>query len=64
MNGEMMDMEHYFGTLAIPYLPCMGMTINWYIIAQLDLTDILLLCFYLGLTAAIYLSRCAPNSVL
>ena len=64
VNREMLDVEHYFGTLAIPYLPCMGMTINWYIIVQLDLMGILLLCFYLGLTAAIYLPRFAPNSVL
>lgn len=53
----------YFVTPFVPYWPCVGMLVNWYLIAQLDVTGILLLCLYLGLTAAIYMSGCAPNSV-
>jgi amino acid transporter len=53
----------YFCTPAVPYLPCLGMAVNWYLIAQLDVTGIFLLCVYLGVTAGIYYLGCAPNSV-
>ena len=53
----------YFATPAVPYLPCLGMAVNWYLIAQLDITGILLLCLYLGLTIAVYWFGCAPHSV-
>lgn len=39
------------------------MAVNWYLIAQLDGSGILLLCLYLGLTTVIYSFGCAPNSV-
>jgi basic amino acid/polyamine antiporter, APA family len=53
----------YFATPFIPYLPCLGMAVNWYLIAQLDFTGILLLILYLGIVSVIYGLGCAPNSV-
>ncbi|GKY97390.1 hypothetical protein MPSEU_000697500 [Mayamaea pseudoterrestris] len=53
----------YFQTPLVPYLPCIGMAINWYLIAQLDASGILFLVLYLGATAAMYMWQCAPRSV-
>jgi len=60
---EQIDDSLYFRTPFVPYLPCLGMAINWYLIAQLDALGILLLCVYVGLTIAIYAFGCARHSV-
>jgi amino acid transporter len=53
----------YFATPMVPTLPCLGMAVNWYLIAQLDLTGIFLLGLYLGLVSLVYLLYCAPHSI-
>jgi basic amino acid/polyamine antiporter, APA family len=52
-----------FQTPWVPYLPCIGMAVNWYLIAQLDWKGVLMLFLYLGLTTFVYLLGCAPYSV-
>lgn len=51
----------YFTTPFVPYWPCLGMAVNWYLIAQLSLTGILLLLIYLGISLAFYFCYCRPN---
>jgi hypothetical protein len=63
VDGPVTDDSEYYRTPAVPYLPCLGMAVNWYLIAQLDSTGILLLCFYLGFTALLYRWGCAPRSI-
>ena len=53
----------YFATPAVPMLPCLGMAVNWYLIAQLEWSGLALLVLYLSLTTALYLTKCAPHSV-
>jgi len=53
----------YFSTPCVPYLPCAGMAINWYLIAQLDVWGIVLLFLYVGITVATYMGACARHSV-
>jgi basic amino acid/polyamine antiporter, APA family len=55
------DDAHYFSTPWVPYLPCLGMAVNWYLIAQLDVSGILLLCLYLGLAILLYYARRRRN---
>lgn len=55
--------ETYFQTPLVPYVPCIGIAINWYLIAQLDAWGIFLLVFYLGAAATLYLWKCASGSV-
>jgi C-terminus of AA_permease len=62
-SGTGIATEGYFVTPLVPYLPCLGMAVNWYLIAQLDITGILLLFVYLGIAAVVYMFRCARNSV-
>jgi len=53
----------FFSTPFVPYLPCLGIFVNWYLIAQLDVSGILLLLLYIGLTVGLYLMSCARHSV-
>ena len=56
---------HYFETPFVPYVPCAGMLINWYLVAQLEVSGILLLVMYLSLVLgiyALYRSFCLTNS--
>jgi len=53
----------YFSVPFVPHVPCAGMAINMYLIAQLSVSGILLLLLYVGLTVAAYLSACSHNSV-
>lgn len=52
-----------FKTPWVPYLPCIGMAVNWYLIAQLDWKGVLMLLLYLGATTLVYMFGCAPHSV-
>jgi APA family basic amino acid/polyamine antiporter len=63
VDGPVTDESEYYRTPAVPYLPCLGMAVNWYLIAQLDRTGILLLCLYLGFTTLLYRWGCAPRSI-
>lgn len=55
--------EAIFQTPWVPYLPCFGMAVNWYLIAQLEAYGLILLIVYLGLTVGVYLIGCAPHSL-
>jgi amino acid transporter len=48
--------SHLFETPFVPYLPCIGTFVNWYLIAQLDTFGILLLLLYLGAAATLYIA--------
>jgi len=61
-GGSDSTTDHHFQTPLVPYLPCLGMAINWYLVAQLEARGILLLVCYLGLTVLIYLCGCAHHS--
>jgi amino acid transporter len=62
-NGATTAQQKYFTTPLVPYLPCLGMAVNWYLIAQLDVTGIFFLLLYLGIISTLYLFQCAPNSI-
>lgn len=38
----------YFETPLVPFIPCMGIAVNWYLIAQLEYLGLFLLALYLG----------------
>jgi hypothetical protein len=50
-----------FSTPMVPLLPCVGISINWYLIAQLELSGIFLLGVYIGLVTIVYLFGCRGN---
>ena len=47
--------DDYFETPFVPFLPCLAIAINWWLIAQLALTGIALLLGFLGLVILYYL---------
>jgi APA family basic amino acid/polyamine antiporter len=53
----------YFRTPWLPYLPCIGIFVNWYLIAQLEALGIFLLVVYVSMTVAVYGFGCAHHSV-
>ena len=40
----------------MPFLPLFGISMNWYLIAQLEFTGMLLLILYLGIISSLYLT--------
>ncbi len=50
--------SHYFQTPWVPLIPCLGMAVNWYLIAQLEVFGLLLLGLYLGVVVLLYLIFC------
>jgi APA family basic amino acid/polyamine antiporter len=42
----------------VPFIPCLGMAANWYLIAQLEVFALALLALYLGATICLYLTCC------
>lgn len=62
--GDMsMANESYFKTPCMPYIPCMGIFVNWYLIAQLELTGITMLLLYLGSVCIFYFLYGRKHSV-
>jgi len=62
--GDMsMAGDSYFKTPFMPYIPCLGMFVNWYLIAQLELMGIGLLIAFLVLICIFYFSYGRRNSV-
>ena len=47
--------EYFFRTPFLPFLPCMGMFINWYLISQLQAEGVITLVGFFGVAGAIYL---------
>lgn len=48
--------EEYFRTPLLPFVPCLGIFINWYLIAQLQWTDLMLLALFLTMAVLFYFS--------
>ena len=55
--------DGYFRTPWVPYFPCMGIFVNWYLVAQLEFSGLLLLMLYIGLCVAVYYAYGAKHSV-
>lgn len=53
----------YFKTPLVPFLPCLGTFVNWYLISQLEMIGLLLLLVYLGLATIYYYSYGVKHSV-
>lgn len=47
----------------VPFLPCLGIFVNWYLIAQLEALGIFLLLLYLGIAAGFYMCFGSKHSV-
>jgi hypothetical protein len=56
------DNKH-FVTPFVPFIPCMGMFVNYFLISQLSFTGIALLCAYTLLAVLVYFLYGAQNSV-
>lgn len=48
--------EEYFKTPLLPFVPCLGIFLNWYLIAQLQWTDLMLLACFLTMAVLFYFS--------
>jgi amino acid transporter len=53
----------YFKTPLLPYIPCLGMFVNWYLVAQLELFSIGLLLGFIGVVAIYYFAYASRHSV-
>ena len=63
-HGDMsMAGSAYFKTPCMPYVPCLGMFVNWYLIAQLELLGIGFLLVFLAAVAVLYFSYGRRHSV-
>jgi APA family basic amino acid/polyamine antiporter len=54
--------ETYFTTPAVPFVPCLGIAVNWYLIAQLEVTGLVLLALYLASSLVLYRVWGRPNA--
>jgi len=54
--------EPYFQTPFVPYLPCLGAFVNWYLIAQLELSGLFFLVIYLGAATLFYFTYGVKHS--
>eukprot|EP00541_Cyclophora_tenuis_P018886 CAMPEP_0116549958 /NCGR_PEP_ID=MMETSP0397-20121206/5164_1 /TAXON_ID=216820 /ORGANISM="Cyclophora tenuis, Strain ECT3854" /LENGTH=226 /DNA_ID=CAMNT_0004074743 /DNA_START=378 /DNA_END=1058 /DNA_ORIENTATION=- len=52
------DKTPYFEVPLVPWLPCIGIFINWCLIAQLSWQGLLMLVAYIGLTVVCYVGFC------
>jgi len=57
------DDKNHFATPLVPFIPCLGMFVNYFLISQLSFTGIAMLCAYTLLAVLIYFSYGAHNSV-
>ena len=48
------DEEEYFATPCMPFIPLLGIAVNWALIAQLEVLGLILLGLYVGLTVFSY----------
>ncbi len=55
--------QYYFQTPMVPYLPLMGIWINWYLIAQLEISGLLLLLLYMGGAVLFYFQYGVHHSI-
>lgn len=61
-NDELRTDDGYFRT-PTPYIPCLGIFVNWYLIAQLDLIGVAGLLGFLGLSVLYYIVYASRHSV-
>ena len=61
-NDDEEEEDSYFETPLVPWTPCLGMFVNWYLVAQLSWFGLLLLMGYLGLTTVWYACCCGTNN--
>lgn len=54
--------DDFFKTPFVPYLPCCGIFINWTLVSQLELSGLLLLFLYVGVTVTIYIFYCSNTT--
>ena len=52
------DDEGFFETPLVPFVPCLGIFVNWYLVAQQSLFGLVLLMLYLGVTTLLYCACC------
>ena len=57
------DEKMFFATPFVPFIPCMGMFVNYFLISQLSFTGIALLCAYTLLAVLVYYLYGAHHSV-
>jgi len=62
-SKDTMEGDGYFKTPCVPLIPLMAVSINWYLIAQLEFFGLVLLAIYLGAAASFYFWYGAKNSV-
>ena len=55
--------DGYFRTPFVPFLPCIGIVVNWYLISQLELVGIGFLITFLGLTTLYYFAYAGQHSI-
>ncbi len=48
-----------FETPMVPFIPLLGIAMNWYLIAQLEWTGLLMLFLYLGAVSLLYQTCCS-----
>jgi len=53
-TGKDIDVEDYYHAPLVPFLPMLGIYVNWYLIAQLEITGILILLAYLLVATLFY----------
>lgn len=61
-DDDLIRDDSFFRTPFMPYLPCLGIFINWYLISQLDLIGIGGLIGVLGLASLYYFEYAATHS--
>jgi hypothetical protein len=54
--GILLVEEEYFPVPLVPYLPLLGIALNWYLAAQLPWTNLAFLVLFLSLVAVLYFS--------
>ena len=62
-NHQIYGNKTYFATPFVPYLPCLGMFANYFLISQLSFMGICLLIIYAMFAVALYFSYGAHNSI-
>lgn len=58
------DEDGFYKTPFLPFLPCLGIFVNWYLISQLEFIGVMLLVFFLVLCGIYYFMYGIKNSLL
>jgi basic amino acid/polyamine antiporter, APA family len=63
LNSNVTQTGSFFEAPGVPWVPLIGIFINWSLIAQLEFTGLLLLTLYLGSAVVLYLLCCRNDNV-